>query len=131
MDSIPGSAGRVLRSAPSNARGRVKATDRYIVAGVTCAYDGAQLPVANLSVGGFFAVSDRRPIMEQVLSLELNLGPGRSFPVLGKVTWLNDAELGPNRELPAGFGVKILRVAFPDKLAILDVLKRLRLGSPS
>jgi len=47
------------------------------------------------------------------------------------VTWLNDTELGPNRELPAGFGVKILRVAFPDKLAILDLLKRLRLGSPA
>ena len=109
----------------------MKATDRYIVAGVTCAYDGVELPVANLSVGGFFAVSDRRPPMDQVLSVELRLGPGRSFPVLGKVTWWNDREAGPNLELPPGFGVKIMRVAFPDKLAILDVLKRLRLGNPA
>lgn len=109
----------------------MKATDRYIVAGVTCAYDGGELPVANLSVGGFFAVADRCPLVDQVISLELRLGPSRSFPVVGKVTWLNDAELGPNRELPAGFGVKILQVAFPDKLAILDVLKRLRLGTQS
>jgi len=69
--------------------------------------------------------------MDQVLSVELRLGPGRSFPVLGKVTWWNDREAGPNLELPPGFGVKIVRVAFPDKLAILDVLKRLRLRNPA
>ena len=102
----------------------MKASDRYLVKGVTCSLDGQSMKVANLSVGGLFAATALPPMPGQVVSLELTLGDRPPFPVLGTVTWINQADQPKVPELPQGFGVKITRVAFPHKLAILDLLKR-------
>jgi hypothetical protein len=104
----------------------MKASDRYFVKGVTCSLDGHRLRVANLSVGGLFAATTHPPMPGQVVWLELTLGDRPPFPVMGTVTWINGHEKPKAADLPEGFGVKITRIAFPHKLAILDLLKRLR-----
>ena len=106
----------------------MKSSDRFFVDGVTCSYDGAPRPVANLSVGGFFVAADRPPMRGQVLDLELRLGARRAFQVLGTVTWVNDGSDGA-REIPPGFGVKITRIALGDKVALIDLLRRAEEGS--
>ena len=65
----------------------MKASDRYRVTGAECLVDGLRLPVANLSVGGLFAVTDRPPIAGQVLSLELDLPEHDPLYIGGLVTW--------------------------------------------
>jgi hypothetical protein len=102
----------------------MKATDRYFVDGVFCAMNGHLMPVANLSVGGLFAATEDPPMPGQVVSLDLALGPRPPFKVLATVTWINQPERPKAAHLPQGFGVKITRIEFPDKLAILDLLKR-------
>ena len=102
----------------------MKADDRYLLEDVVCRFDGLVRPVANLSVGGFFVVSEQLPIPSQVLELELTLGERPPFRVLGKVCWTNDPGTPRARDLPRGFGVKITQIAFPDKLAIVAALKR-------
>lgn len=104
----------------------MKASDRFFVKGVSCSLDGQPLRVANLSVGGLFAASPSPPMVGQVVWLELTLGQQPAFPVVGTVTWINDPQKPKAADLPQGFGVKITRIAFPHKLAILDLLKRLR-----
>ena len=101
----------------------MKATDRYFVDGVICELNGRAMRVANLSVGGLFAATEEPPMPGQFVSLELKLKE-RSFTVLGQVTWINDPAAPRAPDLPQGFGVKITKIAFPDKLAILDLLKR-------
>jgi hypothetical protein len=102
----------------------MKADDRYLLEDVVCRFDGLVRPVANLSVGGFFVVSDQPPIPTQVLELELVVGDRPPFRVLGKVCWINDPRAPRAKDLPQGFGVKITQIAFPDKLAIVAALKR-------
>jgi hypothetical protein len=60
----------------------------------------------------------------QVVALQLRLGNREPFTVVGQVTWVNDSRKPKKPEVPPGFGVKITKIAFPDKLAILDLLKR-------
>ena len=110
----------------------MKATDRYLVSDIACQLNGRVVPVLNLSVGGFFVATDDLPIPGQVVDLELRLPKRSPFGVLAKVTWINrpaptDAK---GRALPQGFGVKITQIAFPDKLAILDLLKRSSRSGP-
>jgi len=102
----------------------MKANDRYLIEDVVCRFDGMVRPVADLSVGGFFVVSDQPPMPSQVVELELILGSRPPFRVIGKVCWINSAAEPKARDLPRGFGIKIINIAFPDKLAIVDLLKR-------
>ena len=102
----------------------MKASDRFFVKDVHCHFDGEDCRVANLSVGGFFVAHPRPPVLGQVFELDLTLGARGAFTLLGKVTWINDPRKPKAPDLPQGFGVKIARIDFPDKLAILDLLRR-------
>jgi Tfp pilus assembly protein PilZ len=102
----------------------MKASDRYFVNGVTCLLGEQEMRVANLSVGGLFAATEDPPMEGQFVSLQLRLGQRPPFTVLGKVTWINQPDNPKAHDLPRGFGIKITRIEFPDKLAILDLLKR-------
>ena len=102
----------------------MKSSDRYLVDGVLCHLDGHGLPVANLSVGGLFAATDRPPLPGQVVALELSIGEESRYPVTGLVTWVNGPDKVKAPHLPLGFGIKITRIGMPAKLAILNVLKR-------
>jgi hypothetical protein len=104
----------------------VRATDRFFVRGVYCTIHGRRMPVADLSVGGFFVACDDPPLAQPLLELELELSERPPFRLLGQVAWVNAGGERRARDLPAGFGVKIARIAFPDKLAIVDLLKRTR-----
>ncbi len=106
----------------------MKASDRYFVKDVVCSLNGNSMPVANLSVGGLFAATDQPPMLGQVVELELFLMGQPSFRLIGQVTWINDPAHARAPHLPQGFGVKVTRIAFRDKLAILDLLKRSRLS---
>jgi Tfp pilus assembly protein PilZ len=101
----------------------MKASDRYLVKDAACLVDGERLPVANLSVGGLFAVTDRPPIAGQVVSLELALPQHSPLHIRGQVTWVNENGKGLPH-LPPGFGIKITQISFVDKLALLGFLRR-------
>jgi len=103
----------------------MKASDRFFVEGVRCQALGAELPVANLSVGGFYVASDAIPILGQIVDLEMALGERPPFKLSGRVSWVNDPAEPRAAELPRGFGIKIVRIDFQDKLAIVDFLKRI------
>jgi hypothetical protein len=103
----------------------MKASDRFFVEGVRCRVLGAHLPVANLSVGGFYVATEQSPILGQILDLEMVLGERPPFRMSGRVTWVNDPARPGGTELPRGFGIKIVRIDFQDKLAIVDFLKRI------
>ncbi len=102
----------------------MKASDRYFVDGVFCAMHGHVMPVANLSVGGLFAATEELPMPGTTITLDLTLGPRPPFRVVATVTWVNQPDSPKAPHLPQGFGVKITKIDFPDKLAILDLLKR-------
>jgi len=112
----------------------MKASDRFFVDGVRCRVLGSELPVANLSVGGFYVACEQTPILGQIVDLEMTLGERPPFKASGRVTWVNnDPQLPQASELPRGFGIKIIRIDFQDKLAIVDFLKRIALeedGAP-
>jgi Tfp pilus assembly protein PilZ len=102
----------------------VKSSDRYLVDGVMCVLNGKPMRVFNLSVGGLFAATKEPPMPGQFVSLELHLKDRTPFAVLGQVTWINNPEAPRSPDLPQGFGIKITKIEFPNKLAILDLLKR-------
>ena len=107
----------------------MKGSDRFFVDGVACMYDGGLRPVANLSVGGFYVASEHPPMRGQVLELQLRLGNRRTFPVVGTVTWVNSGSDDSAPEMPAGFGVKIVRIGLQDKVALIDLLRRAEQGA--
>lgn len=78
----------------------------------------------NLSVGGFFVATDRPPVLGQLVELSIKLPDREPFKVVGKVSWVNRDER--TRDLPVGSGIKITKIEFPNKLAIVDYLKRAR-----
>jgi hypothetical protein len=98
----------------------MKASDRYEVKGAACVVQGRRLPIANLSVGGFFAVTDRPPIAGQVVSLELVLPHRQLLRMSGQVVWINERIMA---HMPPGFGIKITHISFVDKLALLGYLR--------
>jgi hypothetical protein len=106
----------------------VKGTDRFVVDDVACAFHGSSLKVANLSVGGLFAATKAPPPLGEMLEMDVSLKDRPSFRVLGKVAWINEAQEPKAPDLPQGFGFKIVKIALPDKVALLDFLKR---ASPS
>lgn len=101
----------------------MKGSDRYYIDGITCRYDGQPMPVANLSVSGLFAATERLPRPGDVVTLDVLLRGKEPFSVMGRVAWINGTESKVAEYLPTGFGVKITRIAFADKLAILHVLQ--------
>jgi hypothetical protein len=103
----------------------MKASDRYDATGAACVVDGRRLPIANLSVGGLFAVTDLPPIAGQVVNLELALPEQPPLRISGQVTWVNEQH---HTHLPPGFGIKITRISFVDKLALLGYLRRSNLA---
>lgn len=109
----------------------MKSTDRFLVEGVVCNMHGQALPVANLSVGGFFAATATPPMAGEILELELALTGHPPFRVMGKVVWINVADRPRADHLPHGFGFKITKIALPDKIAILGFLKRAAPSRPS
>ena len=102
----------------------MKSTDRFLVEGVTCVVHGRPVPVVNISVGGLVAATSSPPPLGELLELEVTLKDRPPFRVLGKVIWINEAQKPRAPRLPRGFGFKITRIALPDKLAIVDFLKR-------
>jgi len=113
----------------------VRGSDRYFVKGVSCRLYGSTFPVVDMSVGGFFVASEHPPLPNPLVEVELALGPRRSFRLIGRVSWVNNAKRVKSRVLPPGFGVQITRIDFTDKLAIVDMLRRspttsLRSGQP-
>jgi len=102
----------------------MKSSDRFDVSGVSCSLHGRVLPVVNLSMGGLFAATEDPPAPGQVVDLQLDIGERPPFRVRGLVAWINPAGGRRARALPHGFGVKITQIAFPDKLALLGVLRR-------
>jgi hypothetical protein len=109
----------------------LKSTDRFRVEGVFCTVHGRVLPVVNLSVGGFFAAAAMLPPVGDLLDVDLALTGRPSFRLMGKVVWTNEATGGRATHLPRGFGVRITKIALPDKVALLDFLKRAAPSRPS
>jgi PilZ domain len=101
----------------------MKASDRFPVTGASCFLDGRPLPLANLSVGGLFAVTEVPPIVGQSVVVDLVLPRRPPFRVAGMVAWVNG---GKAAQLPHGFGIRITHIDFLDKLSLLDFLKRSR-----
>lgn len=101
----------------------MKGTDRYQVEGVSCRLSERTLKVVNLSVGGFFVESPEPPAQGLSLSLELAIPRRPPVRIVGMVTWINDPRTPRNKHLPPGFGVKILRISFTDKMALLGLLR--------
>ena len=93
--------------------------------------DGETLPVADLSLGGFFVATDRPLITGQVVALRLRVAD-REIPLFGKVAWVNERDAPRRAGLPPGFGVAITRIDLTDKVALVDILRRSapRPGSP-
>ena len=102
----------------------MKGTDRFVVDDVVCAVHGSTLKVANLSVGGLFAATTSAPPLGEMLEMDVTLKGRPPFRVTGKVAWLNEAKEPKAPDLPQGFGFKIVKIALPDKVALLDFLKR-------
>jgi hypothetical protein len=104
----------------------MKGTDRYRVQGVFCRLDGARddtFDVVNLSVGGLFVACVGAPSRGTPLKLELSLPGGGRIRIVGSVAWVNDPERMRSPELPAGFGIRISRISFADKMALLKFLR--------
>ncbi len=101
----------------------MKGTDRYRVNGVSCRLGERQLEVVNVSVGGLFVACGEPPLPGAALDLEMSLPGRRPLRASGIVTWLNEREAPRVRALPAGFGVKITRIGFSEKMALLSFLK--------
>lgn len=103
----------------------MRSRDRVPSFDVTCEWDGAARPVANLSLGGFFVSSDHPLPVGQVVALRLLL-PDRSLAVEGKVAWINESGSPKNPALPSGFGVAIRKIDIADKLALVEFLRTRR-----
>jgi hypothetical protein len=101
----------------------MKGSDRYHIHGVSCRVGDHLWHVVNLSVGGFF-VETREPLPKgHSARFELMLPNTRSLSLTGLVTWVNEPSAPLKPQIPSGFGVKIHRIAFPDKMTLLTLLR--------
>ena len=107
----------------------MKATDRFIIDGVVCELGGRELKVANLSISGLFAITDLALMPGQHVEMMLRLPERVPFRLLGQVSWTNDPAAPRAPDLPQGLGIRITRIALPDKVALLDLLKRTSPGN--
>jgi len=102
----------------------MRSTDRFSLGDVQCLMGGHTLRVANLSLGGFF-VACEAPLPEgQSVAFELAFEDGWRVSAIGRVAWVNGPEVAPGSGLPIGCGVLITKIAFQDKLAIIERLRR-------
>jgi hypothetical protein len=101
----------------------MRSRDRITLDDARCVCDGETLPVADLSLGGFFVVTERPLITGQVVALRLSIGE-REIPLVGKVAWVNEHDAPRRPALPPGFGVAITRIELGDKVALVDILRR-------
>src|SRR5207249_2398352 len=79
---------------------------------------------ANLSISGLFAITDLPLTAGQHVEITLHLPDRDPFRVTGLVSWTNDPAAPRAPDLPQGLGIRITRIALPDKVALLDLLKR-------
>lgn len=100
----------------------MKGNDRYQIPGLTCTIDGRTFAVANLSVGGFFVETSEPLPLGRVITALLGLKDGVAFEVTGKVAWVNNTVRPRVAHLPPGFGLKIQRISFGDRMEIVRVL---------
>ena len=109
----------------------MKSRDRVHLEDARCVLDGEALPVANLSLGGFFVATGRPLLAGQIVALRLQVG-GREIPIFGKVAWVNGADAPRHTDLPPGFGVAITRIDLADKVALVEILRQAsrRPGAP-
>jgi Tfp pilus assembly protein PilZ len=96
--------------------------DRYQIPGLTCTVDGRSLPVVNLSAGGFFVESSEPLPLGRTVTALLGVRDGVVFEVTAKVIWVNGSARPGVAHLPPGFGLKIQRMRFRDRMEILRVL---------
>ncbi len=102
----------------------MKGIDRYRVEGVFCRIGENELPVVNLSVGGFFVATEEIPaLLGQSVPLDLCLPRHAPLPMVGLVAWVNHRDQPRVRVLPPGFGVRIQRIGFGEKMAMLAFLR--------
>ena len=107
----------------------MKATDRFNIEGVVCELGNRRLKVANLSISGLFAITDLPLTPGQHVEITLHLPDRAPFRVTGLVSWTNDPAAPRAPDLPQGLGIRITRIALPDKVALLDLLKRTSPGA--
>lgn len=101
----------------------MRSTDRFSIEDVRCHVGGHSLEVANLSVGGFFVACEPPLPLSQSVAFELVFADGWRAPAVGRVAWVNGSS-GAASGLPTGCGITITKIAFPDKLALIDRLRR-------
>lgn len=101
----------------------MRSTDRFAIEDVRCDVAGATLAVTNLSVGGFFVACEPPLPLGQSVAFDLVFGDGWRASAVGRVAWVN-AQQSETPALPRGCGITITKIAFPDKLALVDRLRR-------
>lgn len=101
----------------------MKARDRFFVDEVECSIQGLLHRVANLSLGGLFAATDRPPRPGEILLMEVMLPTGRSCRVVGQVAWVNDHRKPRAEVLPPGFGAAVTWVEVLDRQHVAAFLK--------
>jgi Tfp pilus assembly protein PilZ len=108
----------------------MKGNDRYQIPGLTCTIDGHAMPVVNLSVGGFFVESSSPLSPGQAVTAVLGVKDGVAFEVSAKVAWVNGVVRPRVSHLPPGFGLKIQRMRFRDRMEILRILGEAGVRAP-
>jgi PilZ domain-containing protein len=101
----------------------MRSTDRFSIEDVRCHVGGASLAVANLSLGGFFVACEPPLPTGHSVAFDLVFADGWRVPAVGRVAWVN-GQIDNKPDLPTGCGITITRIAFPDKLALVDRLRR-------
>jgi Tfp pilus assembly protein PilZ len=104
----------------------MRGKDRYQIPGLTCTIDGRMQPVANLSVGGFFVETREPLVIGRVVTALLGIKHGVALEVTAKVAWVNDSVRPRVAHLPPGFGLKIERISFGDRMEIVRLLGEAR-----
>lgn len=102
----------------------MRSTDRFSLQDVKCLLGGHSLPVANLSLGGFYVACTPPLPLAQSVAFDLVFGDGWRLSAVGRVVWVNGDETAAPSGLPPGCGITITKIAFPDKLALVDRLRR-------
>ena len=101
----------------------MRSTDRFSIEDVHCDVAGASLAVTNLSVGGFFVACEPPLPLGHSVAFDLVFKDGWRATAVGRVAWVNGEE-SATAGLPKGCGITITKIAFPDKLALVDRLRR-------
>jgi len=101
----------------------MRGTDRYRIEGASCTYGDRVLRVANISVSGFYVETLEPPEQGTVIRLSLSLPQRPALSIVGRVAWVNEGGNPRHPSLPPGFGFKMQRIAFNDKMTILACLR--------